>query len=130
MDDGQTFPNHFSIVTGLYPPSHGIVANHFFDPVLEEVFHIHDRGNDSSGQWFIGEPIWNTIKLKNLSAAALQYPASNANCGGRTIDGVDISGYPAYRREHYDSEWPFADRIDLAVELLSSDEPVYDLVLV
>lgn len=105
------------------------MANHFYDPINEEAFHINIDGEDSSGKWFIGEPIWNTIKLKGLNAAALQYPASTANCGGRTVDGMDISGYPTYHRPEYDSNWPFEERINMTVDMLLSDDPVYDLVL-
>ncbi len=87
------------------------------------------EGNDSTGQWFKGEPIWNTIKQNNLTSAGLQYPGTNANCGGRIINGTDLSGYPTYYKPIYHFDWPFQDRINLTIDLLNSNEPNYDLVL-
>ena len=34
----KTFPNHYSLVTGLNEQTHGIVANRFFDPDANESF--------------------------------------------------------------------------------------------
>ena len=56
-----TFPNHYSMVTGLYPESHGIVANHFYDPDLQLNFSIFTP-NSTFPWWWIGEPIWYTAK--------------------------------------------------------------------
>eukprot|EP01084_Bolivina_argentea_P078620 142677_1 len=126
----KTFPNHYSIVTGLYPPSHGIIANHFWDPILKKTFDIQKQGdNDSNGLWFKGEPIWNTIKQKQLTSAGLQYPGSAAYCNGRIINGTDLSGYPTYYKPKYDFNWDFQDRINLSIKLLNSSEPNYDLIL-
>ena len=30
----KTFPNHYTIATGLYPDHHGIVNNSFYDPAI------------------------------------------------------------------------------------------------
>ena len=51
-----TFPNHVSIITGLYPGDHGIVANSFYDPVLDEWFGMSTQ--DNTGKWYQGTPIW------------------------------------------------------------------------
>ena len=37
-----TFPNHFTIVTGLYPEHHGLVANNFYDPAKNARYAISD----------------------------------------------------------------------------------------
>lgn len=57
-----TFPNHYSIVTGLYPESHGIIANHFYDPTWNESYSIHDPKTVTDGKWYGGDPFWNTIE--------------------------------------------------------------------
>src|SRR6202142_3420019 len=33
-----TFPSHYTVVTGLYPEHHGIVANTFYDPARKQVY--------------------------------------------------------------------------------------------
>ena len=38
-----TFPNHFTIVTGLYPEHHGIVANNFLDPARGARYSMYDK---------------------------------------------------------------------------------------
>lgn len=49
-----TFPNHWTLVTGLHPESHGIVANDFYDPAMKKEFTFRDAENPS---WFNGEPV-------------------------------------------------------------------------
>lgn len=53
----ETFPNHWTLVTGLYAESHGIVGNTMYDPVKQIWFH-HDPTHP---QWWRGEPIWKTL---------------------------------------------------------------------
>ena len=56
-----TFPNHYSMVTGLYPDAHGIVSNSFYDPDLKLSFSLSSP-NATQPWWWIGEPIWYTAK--------------------------------------------------------------------
>lgn len=53
----KTFPNHYSIVTGLYPESHGIVDNVFFAPELAFNFSYHNAASNSDGRFWLGEPV-------------------------------------------------------------------------
>lgn len=71
----KTFPNHQTIATGLYPESHGIVDNKFYDPKLNDTFeptnsHKHNQWNES--KWFStgAEPIWITNEI--CSACSFQ----------------------------------------------------------
>lgn len=57
-----TFPNHYSIVTGLYPESHGIIANQFYDPDLKAQFSIRNKDATDPKWWSNGEPIWTTVR--------------------------------------------------------------------
>lgn len=57
-----TFPNHYSIVTGLYPESHGIIANQFYDPDLKAPFSIRNADATDPKWWGNGEPIWTTVR--------------------------------------------------------------------
>ncbi|KAI7898456.1 alkaline-phosphatase-like protein [Cokeromyces recurvatus] len=72
-----TFPNHWTLVTGLYPESHGIVANEFFDPVYNEEF-IHKNATISGDpKWWGGEPIWRTVQRHKQKSAVIMWPGSN-----------------------------------------------------
>ncbi|CAB4386770.1 unnamed protein product [Rhizophagus irregularis] len=68
----MTFPNHYTIVTGLYPESHGIVANEFYDPVLKDNFVYTNPNKSTDSKWWKGEPIWvTTVKQKQKSAVSI-----------------------------------------------------------
>ncbi|KAJ3126366.1 hypothetical protein HK100_010292 [Physocladia obscura] len=78
-----TFPNHYSIVTGLYPESHGIVGNIFFDPTLNDTFvYVNPKSNGES-KWWGGEPIWVTVIKAGLKSATCMWPGSEAVVHGR-----------------------------------------------
>ena len=77
----KTFPNHITLVTGLYPEHHGIAANVMRDPVLGRFA----TGNDPAvrdARWFTGDPIWVTAEKQGLRAAAYFWPGSEAPIGG------------------------------------------------
>lgn len=57
-----TFPNHYSVVTGLYPESHEIVGNMFYDPKLKASFSFKNSDARDSKWWLGGEPIWSTVR--------------------------------------------------------------------
>ncbi|BGP18628.1 hypothetical protein JCM10213_004177 [Rhodosporidiobolus nylandii] len=69
-----TFPNHWSILTGLHPSSHGIVANDFWDPRTQKEFNYQDPARSWSGEWWGGEPIWATAVKNALRGAVLMWP--------------------------------------------------------
>ena len=53
----KTFPNHYTLVTGLHPESHGIVSNVFYDPVLDDTFYYTDISSSGQAKWWGGEPV-------------------------------------------------------------------------
>ncbi|CAL4072109.1 unnamed protein product, partial [Meganyctiphanes norvegica] len=63
-----TFPNHYTIVTGLIPPAHGIIANHFYDSEFGTGFTIRNASGREA-RWYTGEPIWKTAEKQELFAA-------------------------------------------------------------
>ncbi|KAG5458481.1 MAG: alkaline-phosphatase-like protein [Olpidium bornovanus] len=73
-----TFPNHYTIVTGLHPESHGIVGNSFWDPVLNDSFYYSDPNRSWDSKWWGGEPIWVTAVLQGLRSAVCMWPGSSA----------------------------------------------------
>ncbi|GAA6029087.1 hypothetical protein JCM8097_001587 [Rhodosporidiobolus ruineniae] len=69
-----TFPNHWSLLTGLYPSSHGIVANDFWDPSLDKEFVYTEPAQSWASEWWGGEPIWATAVKNALRSAVLMWP--------------------------------------------------------
>ncbi|XP_064081999.1 venom phosphodiesterase-like [Macrobrachium nipponense] len=100
-----TFPNHYTIATGLYPPAHGIVANKFFDPVFNAKF---KPGNQESLKirWWGGEPIWKTVERQGKRAATFFWP------------GSDVEGNQATYWFPYNISIPFEYRVDTVLSWL------------
>ena len=76
-----TFPNHWTIVTGLYPESHGVVGNTFWDPVLGEEFYYTDPLRSMSPKWWTStgaEPLWSTCETQGVRSAVHMWPGSEA----------------------------------------------------
>src|SRR5690606_29520307 len=66
LQPAKTFPNHYSIATGLYPGEHGIVANTFYDADRGEWYSPANRQAVEDGTWYRGEPIWVTAQRQGL----------------------------------------------------------------
>jgi alkaline phosphatase D len=77
-----TFPNHYSIATGLYTAHHGIVENDFYDPVRDDEFHFHQAQSAGRGAWWGGTPIWLLAEQQGLRAACFFWPGSDADIAG------------------------------------------------
>ncbi|ORX53242.1 alkaline phosphatase-like protein [Hesseltinella vesiculosa] len=74
-----TFPNHWTLVTGVYPETHGIVANDFFDPVLGETFRHSSLNSTTNATWWTTvDPIWKTCQQHNRMSATIMWPGSAA----------------------------------------------------
>ena len=56
-----TFPNHYTLVTGLLPVYHGIVSNSFYDPNFGEFFVF--TGNSSDPKWWLAEPVLKRVEI-------------------------------------------------------------------
>jgi predicted AlkP superfamily pyrophosphatase or phosphodiesterase len=78
----KTFPNHYTIVTGLYPGHHGIIANNLLDPATGRTFAMSKRDEVRDPMWWGGEPIWVTAQRAGLLAAPMFWPGSEAPIGG------------------------------------------------
>ena len=80
-----TFPNHYTLVTGLHPDRHGILNNTMRDPELG-LFAMHLRTAVADGRWWGGEPVWITARRHGLRTATLFWPGSEANVQGQHPD--------------------------------------------
>ena len=78
----ETFPSHYTIVTGLYPGHHGIVGNNIKDPATGRTFAMSKPDEVRDPMWWGGEPIWVTAQRQGQSAAAMFWPGSEAPIGG------------------------------------------------
>ncbi len=103
-----TFPSHYSIATGMYPTSHGIVGNQFYDPARDDDFNYRDTDDAQDGSWWGGEPIWLTAERQGMAAAALFFPGTEA-----AIDGLRPS-----RWRTYDGGLPNAARVEQVLQWL------------
>jgi predicted AlkP superfamily pyrophosphatase or phosphodiesterase len=77
-----TFPNHYSLVTGLHPEHHGIIENTFHDPERNQTYSIRNHSTVSDGTWYRGEPIWVTAETQGMVAACFFWPGSEAAIRG------------------------------------------------
>lgn len=73
-----TFPNHYTLVTGLYPESHGVVGNTFWDEELKEEF-FYTNPLAMQSKWWGGEPIWVTAEENGIRTAIHMWPGSEAH---------------------------------------------------
>ncbi|MDX1740701.1 MAG: ectonucleotide pyrophosphatase/phosphodiesterase, partial [Rhodothermales bacterium] len=90
----KTFPNHFTIVTGLYPEDHGIVSNNMYDPDRRAYFRPSDSSAVTDPVWWQGEPIWVTAENQGRVAATYFWPGSEA-----PIEGVLPSYYVPFDQD-------------------------------
>ncbi|KAJ9614649.1 hypothetical protein H2200_002786 [Cladophialophora chaetospira] len=74
-----TFPNHFTLVTGLYPESHGVVSNQFWDPEFEEEFWYTHTKVSMQPKWWTAEPLWVTAEHQGVRSAIHMWPGSEAH---------------------------------------------------
>lgn len=77
----KTFPNHYSLVTGLYVAHHGIAGNRFWDPERRRWYDIRDS-TVLDGSWYGGEPLWVTAEREGVRSAVFLWPGSEASIGG------------------------------------------------
>ena len=115
----KTFPNHYSLVTGLHPEDHGIVGNTIYDPALPDAegragrFALSDRDAVTDARWWGGEPIWVTAERQGVRTGTVSWPGSEAAIGGvRPTDWLV-----------YDGDRPYAARVDSALTWLGADRP-------
>ena len=105
----DTFPNHYSIVTGMYPGTHGIVANSFFDSERDGRYQLGNAEAVRDGSWYGGTPIWVAAEQQGMVTASYFWVGSEA----------DILGIRPTYYHTYDGAVSHADRIDRVLEWLS-----------
>jgi len=107
-----TFPNHYTLVTGLYPEHHGIVAMSFYDPQRKERYAFNDPKTVTDGSWYRGVPLWSLAEKQGMRAACFFWPGSEAEIAGAR---------PSYYMK-YDDKVPDEERVDQVVDWLKLPE--------
>ncbi|NME69415.1 alkaline phosphatase family protein [Flammeovirga aprica] len=108
----KTFPNHYSIVTGMYPQNNGLVHNNFYDPEREQHYKVGLGKKD--GSWFKGTPLWNLAEQQGQKSATFYWPVSDARVEGMT---------PSYYFK-YNKPTPYFERVDQIEKWLALDDDV------
>jgi len=104
-----TFPNHYTIVTGLRPDHHGVIHNAMWDAALGG-FKTADRDAVGDGRWWGGQPVWVGAEKAGLRTATMFWPGSEA-----AIDGVR----PTYWKK-FDDQFSYEARVDQVVAWLDA----------
>ncbi len=104
----KTFPNHYTIVTGLYPQNNGIVENSVYDKGFNATFSMSNREEVQNGRWWLGEPIWITAEKQGQKTAPYFWPGSEAEISGTR---------PTYWKP-YDGKVPNDARVDTILSWL------------
>ncbi|NXX46519.1 ENPP3 phosphodiesterase, partial [Tricholaema leucomelas] len=108
----KTFPNHYTLVTGLYPESHGIVDNSMYDVKLNRHFSLSGTEKFNPA-WWAGQPIWLTAMYQNLRAGTYFWPGSDVPVNG---------SYPTYYHL-FNSSVPYEERISGILGWLDYPQP-------
>jgi predicted AlkP superfamily pyrophosphatase or phosphodiesterase len=113
-----TFPNHYTLVTGLYPDHHGIVNNRMIDPASGKQFVYKDAQTIADPAWWGGEPIWVSVEKQGRHSATMFWPGSDV-----AIEGVRPSHWL-----HFDGTLPADQRVDQLLrwtDLRGAERPVF-----
>jgi predicted AlkP superfamily pyrophosphatase or phosphodiesterase len=106
-----TFPNHYTIVTGMYPSHHGLVNNSFYDPARKENYKLGSK-TVTDGTWYKGMPIWSLAESEGMKAASLFWVGSEA----------EINGYRPSYYYHYHEEFSGEDKARIVKKWLQLPE--------
>lgn len=103
----KTFPNHYSIITGLIPEAHGIVGNVFYDSKMDKTFTFTDPVGSKDPRWWLGDPLWNVANRSGLITASYFWPGSEPFIGGLRPNYVKEynSSVPAIKRVEQVLSW-------------------------
>jgi predicted AlkP superfamily pyrophosphatase or phosphodiesterase len=108
----KTFPNHYTIVTGLRLANHGIISNNMRDPAIPGTFSLSNRDVQADPRWWGGEPIWNTAENQGRVAAAMFWPGSET-----VIDGGQATYWTPF-----DDDMPHHTRVERVLAWLKLPE--------
>lgn len=77
-----TFPNHYTLVTGLYPSHHGLSSNYFYSPRRKQFYSMKTKHTFQDGSWYGGTPLWVLAEQQQMLTASFFWVGSEANIRG------------------------------------------------
>lgn len=107
-----TFPNHYTIVTGLYPSHHGLVDNTYIDVATGKQYSMGNKKMVSEGKWYGGTPLWVLAEQQKMISASFFWVASEA----------DIQGVKPTYHYIYNEQTTIGKRIQTVKDWLSLPE--------
>jgi len=114
----KTFPNHYTLVTGLYPGHHGLVDNNFYDKPRDVIYSMRKRDLVRDPYFYGGLPLWQLVQRNGFKSASYFWVGSEGPVAGET---------PTYFRI-YDGAVPNVARIDTVMQWFSlpvEERPVF-----
>jgi predicted AlkP superfamily pyrophosphatase or phosphodiesterase len=105
----KTFPNHYSLVTGLYPGNHGLVDNSFYDKELDLQYGIGNRSMVENSAFYGGLPLWQLVQQNGMKSASYFWVGSETAIAGSFPDYYHI----------YDEKIKNEDRITAVIDWLN-----------
>lgn len=103
-----TFPNHYTLVTGMIPPHHGLVGNNMLNPETGERYSLRNGEAVRNSDWYAGIPIWSLAESQDMLTACFYWPGSEA----------EIAGYHPTYYYPYSENKGVEERIERVVEWL------------
>ncbi len=104
----KTFPNHYTIATGMYPDHTGIVNNTFYSPAHKDIYKIGKKVAVEDGTYYTGTPIWNLAEQQGVKSASFYWVGSEAA----------IQNKRPSRWKIYNHDFPFEQRVDSVISWL------------
>ncbi|XP_036270993.1 ectonucleotide pyrophosphatase/phosphodiesterase family member 5 [Pipistrellus kuhlii] len=110
----KTYPNHYTLVTGLFAENHGVVANDMFDPMLNKSFSLDNMNIYDSEFWEEATPIWITNQRAGHASGAAMWP------------GTDVKIHESFPAHYmpYNASVSFEERVAKIIEWFTSKEPI------
>jgi len=112
----KTFPNHYAIATGLYPENNGLIGNNMYDPEMDARYSMGNREAVENPDWYLGEPIWNTVEKAGKKAGTMFWIGSEA-----PIQNMRPSHWKSY-----DGSIPNEARIDTVLKWMTREQDPVD----
>ena len=109
----KTFPNHYTLATGLTPDHHGIITNTFWDRERGVEFSLGNKDTRSKGYYYGGDPVWLTAKHQGVKTATVFWVGSDVAIQGE---------HPTYWRDYQTEQMDFPGRVDEIIRLLKLPE--------
>ncbi|MCI3938297.1 ectonucleotide pyrophosphatase/phosphodiesterase [Chryseobacterium aahli] len=107
-----TFPNHWSLITGLYPAHHGLVDNFFYDYKLQKNYAMNKKEIVEDGSWYGGTPLWALAEKQGMISASMQWVGSASEAGRKR---------PTYYYPYHEKFTPL-EKVDKVINWLKLPE--------